>query len=338
MVLPMRKTCLSCSLVLLVTAAAALAGQEKAPIIVPNTLVTKLFTTQSVEPNVIRLRDGGWLVTWLIGPNHSDDGDANTDGLWRWLSIVQFGSDWGIYQQRYAASGTKVGSEIQVKTYDNQSSAVATALTDGGWLVTSDSNGQSWGGWLATWLSTGHGSSDSLYQQRYAASGDKEGAQTQVYSITTGDQDDPAVTALADGGWVVAWLNQDQNVSGGGVYQQRFAASGAKVGVEMQVNSYASTTSKYRPAISALKDGGWVVTWAIYDQGGPEWSIYQQRYTAAGAKVGIEAKVNTVRSYNGVAAAVTELADGGWLVTWMSYSKDGSDWDIYQQRYAASNA
>ena len=67
------------------------------------------------------------------------------------------------------------------------------------------------------------------------------------------------VTALAGGGFVVAWQSA-QDVDGYGVYQQRYDATGHALGGETQVNTY-TTSNQAGQALTGLADGGWLVTW-----------------------------------------------------------------------------
>ena len=65
-----------------------------------------------------------------------------------WQSYGQDGSSFGIYAQAYSADGSKQGAETQVNTYTlgDQYSQQITVLSDGGWVITWQSNGQDGGG------------------------------------------------------------------------------------------------------------------------------------------------------------------------------------------------
>ena len=310
MVLPMKKICLSFSLALLVAGGATpvFAGLLKAPFNALNTRVNTTIAGGYDSANVTPLRYGGWLVTW-----HSSR-----------LSQESF-EHGDVYQQRYAASGAKVGAEMRVNTTENcnQDIPQAIPLADGGWLVTWESDRQDR---FEHW---------DVYQQRYAASGVKVGIETQINTTENGDQTNPVTTTLADGGWLVAWKSDLQDGSYWGIYQQRYAASGANVGGEIHVSSTENIDNDI-PAVTALPDGGWLVVWQGIGQDDSLFDVYQQRYATSGAKEGIETRVNTTTVRNQYRAAVTALADRGWLVTWESEEQGGLGIDIYQQRYAAS--
>lgn len=253
---------------------------------------------------VTALKDGGWVVTWR--------------------SLAQDGSGYGVYQQRYSPDGTPRDGEQRVNTHtaDHQHYSAVTALEDGGWIVTWQSGNQD-------------GSAEGIYQQRYNADGTPQGVEQQVNTHTTYFQNYPKVTALKDGGWVVTWASWEQDDPlGSGIYQQRYNADGTPRGGEQQVNTTV-IEDQQKPAIVALSDGGWVVTWASNGQDGDSYGIYQQRYNADGTPKDGEQRVNTYTTGKQSEASVTALADGGWVVTWESVDQDGSAEGIYQQRYNA---
>ena len=70
-----------------------------------------------------------------------------------------------------------------------------------------------------------------------------------------------------------------------GIYGQRYAADGAPVGDEFRANTYTYSDQIYS-SVTALNDGGFVVTWSSYHQDGSGYGIYGQRYAADGSPVG----------------------------------------------------
>jgi Ca2+-binding RTX toxin-like protein len=278
------------------------------------TLVNSFTTGNQQNQSVSALTDGGWIVTWE--------------------SNGQLGNNYGAYQQRYAADGSKVGTETQADSYVNphqyyQHSSVVGQV-DGGWTVT----------WETGLLESSN--LRSIYQQHYDAHGNKVGGETFIDTYTLGYllEGTLSVTALADGGSVISWQSYDADSYG--IYQQRVAANGTPVGTAAIVET-GTTGSQYSPTLAGLNDGGWVVTWSSANAGGNNSDVYQQRYDSDGNKDGSEIQVSTystVGSRN--TSAVASLADGGWVVTWTSLhyvaASGGTlqqDYDVYQQRYSA---
>lgn len=161
------------------------------------------------------------------------------------------------------------------------------------------------------------------------------GTETMVNTHLPGQQLEPSVAMLKDGGWVVTWQSWGQDGSNDGVYQQRYKPDGTPDGVEVLVNT-TTAESQYQPAITALKDGGWLVTWVGDEAGGPE--IYQRRYDADGtATTAVGEVVNTDVGSVQEMPTVTALPNGGWVVVWASRNDGaGNGHGIFQQQYDAN--
>lgn len=302
------------------------------------------------HPAMTLLLDGGYVVTWTSG---SQDGDsngiyaqrfdaignsvggeirvntytlqaqalpaiatlANGDYVITWHSLWQDGYEYGIYAQRYDANGNTLGGETQISTYAaaSQTSPAIAALGNGDYVV--------------TWESYSQG---GIFAQRYDLNGNPLGSETHVDTFAGGFQSSPAIAALADGGYIVTWQSGYQDYTdGGGIYAQRYDASGIAVGAETRINT-ATVPDQLHPAISALNDGGYVVAWQSYGQDGSQWGIYAQRFDLSGNAVGAETQVNTTTTGAQDSPALAGLADGGYLVTWLSYGVG-----TFAQRYDA---
>ena len=314
---------------------------------------TETTSTQS-DPAVAELSDGGYVVTWTSSGDQDGDSlgvfgqrfDANGDpfggefqvntttasaqlqpeiaGLSNGGFVVTWsgiGADtsYDIYAQAYDSSGNTVGGEVLVNTTatDHQLDPVITGLQNGGYVI--------------AWRGTSDGSSYGIHMQRFDASGNPEGGETQVNSYTTSFQSAPDITTLADGSYVVIWQSYQQDGDGQGVYGQHFASNGTPIGTEFQVNA-TTTGSQYYPSIASLEDGGFVVTW--YDSNNDD--IKAQRFDANADTVGSEITVNTTTANIQHEAEVTGLADGGFMITWTSETQDGDSGGIYGQRFDAN--
>ena len=335
---------------------------DAAGVAVGGEVLVNTQTTDSQQLSSVKsLADGGWIVGWT---SNGQDGDGfgifqqrydsagvavggevqvNThttsdqfttrmatfaDGGWivTWTSVGQDGDFGGIYQQRYDAAGTAVGGEVQVNTVtaSNQDASSVAVLSDGGWVVTWQSFAQD-------------GDSSGIYAQRYDSAGVAEGGEVQVNTTIVGSQRLPSVTALSDGGFVVSWTSVIQEAAGGDVYLQRYDASGVAVGGEVRVNAQTSGDQSFS-SITALADGGFVVSWTSAGQDGDSGGIYLQRYDAAGVAVGGESLVNTTTTGNQFQTTVAALVDGGFVVSWTSDGQDGDSYGIFQKVFNADGS
>lgn len=220
------------------------------------------------------------------------------------------------------AMPTLIYGETRVNPSTNsfQEQPSVTGMTDGGYVL--------------TWNDPASSDTDFIFAQRYNASGARVGGQTQINTTTAGGQEDAVVTALANGGYVVAWKSDSQNDDNNEIFTQLFNANGAKVGSEQQVNSNPSYDQD-SPTFTALKDGGYLVGWASLNQDGNDWGAYLQRYNASGVKVGGETRINTTTVGSQDGPKLAGLADGGYMAVWEG-SGSGDDYGIFAQRYNAS--
>ena len=171
--------------------------------------------------------------------------------------------------------------------------------------------GLSDGGYVVIW----HGNYEgAVFAQRYDAYGNALGSETRV-NTTAETAELPVVAALSDGGYVVIWIGDDGFSDG--IYAQRYDASGTALGSETIVNTTKVNQQTF-PAVAALSDGGYVVTWL---QSGSE--IRAQRYDEFGTAVGGETLVT--RGADLRYSAVTGLSDGGYVITW------DKGWELWEE-------
>lgn len=259
---------------------------------------------------VTSLSGGGFVVTW------SSDLHDPESGLLTPLGIIG---------QRYNASGNKVGGEFQIspdgQLADNPS---LTSSKDGGFIVMWDACGVD-------------GSLGAILGQRYNANGVKTGGQFQVNTYTTSHQKFPDICELYSGGFVATWASYGQDGAETGIYGQRYKENGSKVGKEFRINTY-TTNFQENQEVTALRGGGFVVTWQSSGQDGSGIGIFGQRFNADNTRAGGEFRVNTYTTSDQKKPSVTGLADGGFLITWESFGQDGSELGIYSRRYNADGS
>ncbi len=190
------------------------------------------------------LADGGYLVTWS-----------------------SYGSQPGIYSQRYDAHNVKQGSEILVNTTVTgfESFPAVTALNDGGFVITWSNGGE-------------------IYGQILDANNTAIGPEFKVNTFAEGYQLSTFVTNLINGDFVVMCPSSPQDgysSSDYGIYGQIFSANGVKKGEEFHANTFIAG-NQLNPHVSALNDGGFIVTWDSEFQDGADLGVYVQRFDANG--------------------------------------------------------
>ncbi|MEG3179048.1 ELWxxDGT repeat protein, partial [Sphingomonas sp. LT1P40] len=286
-------------------------------------------TTQhgEVQPQVTALDGGGFVVIWMSSEDGSYDGifgqrfDSNgapagtefrvnsttagsqfapsiaaQDGgafVAVWTSNDQDGEYEGIFSQRFNAAGEPQG-EVRVNT-----------ITEGGQINPSVA-GRAGGGYVVAYQSQPPGSdSYEIYFQQFDATGQPYGVETRANTTLGNDQENPVVTILTGGGFVIAWTSPGQDGDGRGIYAQQFDGSGLPVGNELHVSTSAAG-DQLEPVIVTVGDG-FIVSWSGSGQG-DEAGIFTQRYMP-----GIAASETAETSLNGI-LDFFDLNDGGGTV------------------------
>lgn len=176
--------------------------------------------------------------------------------------------------------------------------------------------------------------SSDILAQRFAADGTALGSLFRVNTTLPTEDEEPKITALADGGFVIVWGSR--NGADGEINGQRFDAAGNAVGSEFQINTY-TTSYQLHPNVAALSDGGFIVNWSSVGQAN-QTDIYAQRYDANGNPVGGEFRVNPDPAGNQTVSALSDnsagLAGGGFVIAWQDSARGGS---FAQQFDAAGN-
>jgi hypothetical protein len=241
-----------------------------------------------------------------------------------WQSPYQDGSASGIFGQRYDAAGVVRGSEFQVNTYTTSSQITPAVAMDAR------------GNFVVVWRSPNQdGDSDGIFGQRYDAAGTAQGVEFRVNTYTTSLQISPAVAMDAGGNFVVVWTSFTQDGSADGIFGQRYDAAGVPRGSEFRVNTY-TTNDQFGAAVAMDRDGRFVVVWSSFLQDGDSNGIFGQRYDTAGARQGVEFRVNSYTTFEQYGPAVAMDALGNFIVVWTSDGQDGSGNGIFGQRYDAA--
>ena len=186
------------------------------------------------------------------------------------------------------------------------------------------------------------GSEYGSFAQLYATNGTPIGTEFRLNTYTSSSQYVPVLAALKDDaatsgtnetGFVAVWESYWQDGDYMGVYGQRFASDGSKVGDEFRVHT-TGAGSQGRPDVAVLDNSHFVVVWHDSNTA----SVRGQLFTAGGVTIGGEFIVSTP-DYNsdyGAWPHVTALANGGFVVSWDGYSSpsDG-DYGVYAQQFNA---
>ncbi len=237
-----------------------------------------------------------------------------------WESAGQDGSGYGIYAQRFNASGNPQGPEFRVNTTtENDQSRPSVAIDDNGNFV-------------VAWQSFGQDGSDyGIYAQRFNASGSPQGSEFQVNTTTEGGQLAPAIAMQPNGDFIITWdgLNGATSYD---IFARRFSASGAPLSGEILVNTYTAGTQS-APAIATDEFGNFVITWTSDGQDGSDYGVYARRFRPNGTPLSNEFQVNTFTEDDQEYPAIAMQPGGDFVITWESSGQDGDGEGVYAQRF-----
>ena len=226
----------------------------------------------------------------------------------------------------------RFGSEFLVNTSTRgaQFSPVTTALADGRFVIA----------WSDQF---GDGSAEGVKAQIFRADGTKDGAEFLVNTTTAKEQDTPAITALANGGFVIAWTDSSETGGesyGSSVRAQVFNPDGSKTGAELIINTDPALSHR-DTAITALPQGRFVVSWTVLSETGNDpsgFSIHAQMFNADGTKRGAQIPVNTTTDQNQTNSEIAAFPDGHFIVSWSDASASTPDETIIVLRAQVFNA
>jgi Ca2+-binding RTX toxin-like protein len=250
---------------------------------------TEVFYTQN-NGHVTGLAGGGFAVTW-------DD----YSGLG--------GDDYGpaVKAKLFSATGAVLKDDflVNMTTYGEQYASSINGLSNGGFVV--------------SWTDVGDiGDGRSIKARMFDADGNAVSDEFLFNTVTAEDQYESVVTGLSNGGFVVSWTDYshvggDDDVTA--MKAKIFNANGSVVTDEFLVNNHTQDAQHFG-AITALENGGFVITWTDNLGDASAAGIRAQVYTATGVEVGDEFIVNTTQTDQQYNPSVAALVGGGFVIAW----------------------
>src|SRR5713101_6076499 len=223
-------------------------------------------------------------------------------------------------------------NDIQVNTWTNgqQRNPVITAVLGGNLVVAWSSFNQD-------------GSMQGIFARMLNTNGQFLNAAFQVNQFTTYNQRDPAIAALTNGNFVVAWVSENQGVSGidlllgndrVDIYARIFNRAGAPLPAnenEFLVNTSANFCAD--PSVVGAADGGFKAVWSGKDlasSDGNGWDVFARSFGGDGSPENGAFRVNTYTFGDQFGPKITTLG-ANQLVVWTSLGQDGSWEGVYGQ-------
>jgi len=276
-------------------------------------------TNDQVNPRVALLKNGGAVFVWQGGLNG--------------------------YQHIYARFLTPTNTflttnDLLVNTFTNnfQINPAVAVLNNSNVVVV-------WG----SFDEAGPNSLQDVYGQIFSPAGQKIGGEFLINQFTDFNQRTPAVAALPGGGFVAAWVSEQERSMAPNwssntttyvtvnsaptpsvdIYARLYDNNGVAQGNEFLVNSDSNPCAN--PAVAAATDGSFMVTWGARDLVNVTngWDIYARPFSSAGVGGAVE-RVNTYLLNDQYAPRISAIG-GDYLIVWTSWGEDGSREGVYGQ-------
>ncbi|MFN0194180.1 MAG: beta strand repeat-containing protein [Aestuariivirga sp.] len=260
-------------------------------------LVNNLYPGSQYRPAISALANGGFAISWqdesgLGSPDFSDDV--------RFARFDAFGN-------RLTAAGTDTLANTTLDSAQFESSIAAFA--DGKFVM--------------VWTDASETSPDfdnrSVRGQVFNADGTKSGSEFIVNSTFPLSQDEPSVTVLTNGKFVVTWSSEIVTASGAtNIIGRVFNADGTPSGSEFTVNS-AVAGDQLSSEVHALSTGGFAVVWDdnFFDPIlSPDPKTFIRFYNAAGTATSAALLANSAAAGTPLEVDLAELSDGRVVVTY----------------------
>jgi hypothetical protein len=207
-------------------------------------------------------------------------------------------------------------SDVLVNTFTNnfQVNPAVAALANGNVVV-------AWG----SFNELSGNSLQDVYAQVLSPVGQKVGGEFLVNQFTSYNQRTPAIAALSDGRFVIAWVSEQERFDlSVDVYARIFNADGSAAGNEIPINT--STNVCANPSVVATPNGGFLLAWGEKDLTSIQtngWDVYARPFLNTGAASGPVLRLNQFTFGDQYAPKLAAIGSDV-LAVWTSLNQDGS--------------
>lgn len=292
----------------------------------------------SLNSNTINIITDSAPVGEFFASSSGDESSATINDNGNFIITSSVGD---VFVQGYSSNGSVSFSQKRVNT--------TTAGTQTYQSSAMDKNGN----FVITWtdMNAADGESEGIFAQRFNSAGVAQGSEFQVNTFGTSRQMYPSVAMDENGGFVITWQSQNQDLgTTNGIYAQKFNSNGAKIipsncsaptcntsTGEFRVNTWI-TSNQTRPSITMNASGDFIISWD--GAGSSDGSgIYFQRFNSSAVPVGAETLANTYTSGNQIFSDIAMDSNNNFAITWRTdqYNSQVDD-SIIAQRFNSSGS
>jgi hypothetical protein len=206
----------------------------------------------------------------------------------------------------------------------------------------------------ASFDEAGSTSLEDVYGRIFSPAGQPLTGEFLINQFTNYNQRSPAVAALANGGFVVTWISEQERVvasaPGSGVYiypsqivnpsvdvyARLYNGSGAAQGNEFLVNTDSNPCAT--PGVAAISDGTFMIAWGARDMANANNSldIFARTFSSAGVG-GTTIRVNAYTYGDQYSPRIGSMGTD-YLIVWTSLGQDGSREGVFGQFLQSSGS
>lgn len=254
-------------------------------------------------PDVVKLNNGNYLVTW-------DKNSTTTDNFDIWMA------------QLNSTMNLVPGTEVRVNSYapGRQRFPHVASLTNGNFIITwEDQSGRD-------------GGAEGVYARPFYQNGTAITDDVRINTFVNGSQTRQSIANLIDNRAIVTWVSQNQKNDGtSDVYGAILDSQANKAnGADIPVNIY-SVGDQWASSVTGLDDGSFVVGWS--STGSTQNGCYYAHFTVNGASFSTVVNETLSQSFSGqdcINSGIYQLSDK----TLLHVFQNGDD--SFGQRYTAS--
>jgi len=237
-----------------------------------------------------------------------------------WNSKRQERGTFGIFARLFSATGQPLSQELHINTYLPQAQWQPAAA------FSADSNL-----WIA-WESFGQdGSGAGLVARSLNSDGAAVGGEIAVNEQREGDQSQVVLVASGADAMLAVWASHFQAADGStiaGLRARLLHTDAALAGVEITLSD---VTGDRRPAICALPEGGFFLTWTRNVPNENRNALMAMPLDASGLPLSQAFELANDATRDHVEPVVTATSDGNLAVAWMRRCEDG--YEVVTRRF-----
>lgn len=247
--------------------------------------------------------------------------DANGDLIVVWTSARQERGTAGIFAQRFAAGGARIGGELHINRYQPASQSAPA--------VACDAAGRAWIAWESDGQD-GYGGSIVATVVAFRPDDEKPAVvapEFLVNELRPGHQSRPSISLRSDGRAMIAWTSLD-DVGRSTIFGRVFNDDASPLTGDIPLSQGTSDSH----ASTAPTDAGFVAVWQRVDDRGHPAGIFARAFDPAGKPRSEAVLVSRHAGTGDIEPTICNVGDENAVVAWMSREDGEASYRVLARR------